>query len=279
MFATRPVPAARLTWIGALATATLLTPLGAQERPDVYAAPYMEAMTWTEIRDAIAGGRKVAIIPTGGTEQNGPHMVLGKHNYIVTFAAGLLANRLGNALVAPTLQYVPEGDYTRPDFGAKPGVISLLQPAYEQVLDAAVRSLKVHGFTDILLIGDSGGNQSGMVNVAKTLNTEWAGSGVKVHALTDYYQQGRILVRDYLKKTFGWDEQTVGSHAGTSDTSQLLYVFSQGIRTDRLAPGGGSADSGVNGDPTKATAEIGRIAIDFKVNAAVAQFRGQTGTK
>ena len=271
----------RLQLLALIAVATALlphAPLAAQSRPDPYAAPYMEAMTWTEIRDAIAGGRKVAIIPTGGTEQNGPHMVLGKHNYIVTFAAGLLANRLGNALVAPTLQYVPEGDYTRPDFGAKPGVISLLQPAYEQVLDAAVRSLKVHGFTDILLIGDSGGNQSGMVNVAKALNAEWTGSGVKVHALTDYYQQGRILVRDYLKKTFGWDEQTVGSHAGTSDTSQLLYVFSQGIRTDRLAPGGGSADSGVNGDPTKATAEIGRIAIDFKVNAAVAQFRGQSGS-
>lgn len=239
--------------------------------------PYMEAMTWTEIRDAIAAGRKVAIIPTGGTEQNGPHMVLGKHNYIVTFAAGVLATRLGNALVAPTVQYVPEGNYNRPDFGAKPGVISLLQPAYESLLDAAVRSLKVHGFTDIILIGDSGGNQSGMSNVAKTLNAEWAGSGVKVHALTDYYQQGRILIRDYLQKTYGWSEQVVGSHAGTSDTSQLLYVFAQGIRTDKLAPSGGSPDSGVNGDPTKATAAIGKIAIDFKVNAAIAQFRTLSG--
>jgi creatinine amidohydrolase/Fe(II)-dependent formamide hydrolase-like protein len=275
--AIRAVLALALSSAGALLSSA--TPLAAQARPDLYAAPYMEAMTWTEIRDAIGGGRKVAIIPTGGTEQNGPHMVLGKHNYIVTFAAGLLANRLGNALVAPTLQYVPEGDYTRPDFGEKPGVISLLQPAYEQVLDAAVRSLRVHGFTDIVLIGDSGGNQSGMVNVAKALNAEWGGSAVRVHALTDYYQQGRILVRDYLQKTFGWDEQTVGSHAGTSDTSQLLYVFAQGIRTDRLAPSGGSADSGVNGDPTKASAEIGRIAIDFKVNAALAQFRTLTGGK
>jgi creatinine amidohydrolase len=262
----------------AIAALLLASPvLGAQERPDLQAAPYMEAMTWTEIRDAIAAGRKVAIVPIGGTEQNGPHMVLGKHNYIVTFAAGLLANRLGNALVAPTLQYVPEGNYTRPSFGDKPGVISLLQPAYEQVLDAAARSLKVHGFTDILLIGDSGGNQSGMTNVATALNAEWAGSGVRVHALTDYYQQGRVLIRDYLQKTFGWSEQVVGSHAGTSDTSQLLYVFSDGVRPDRLAVNGGSPTSGVNGDPTKATAEIGKVAIDFKVNAALAQFRGATG--
>lgn len=253
--------------------------LPAQDRPDLLASPYMEAMTWTEIRDAMAGGAKVAILPTGGTEQNGPHMILGKHNYIVTFSAGVLAKRLGNALVAPTLQYVPEGDYNRPNFGEKPGVISLPQAAYEKVLDAAVRSLKVHGFTDILLIGDSGGNQSGLNNVAKALNAEWAGSGVRVHALTDYYQQGRIQIRDYLQKTFGWSEQVVGSHAGTSDTSQLLWVYAQGIRKDKLAPSGGSADSGVNGDPTKATPEIGKIAIDFKVNAAIAQFKSGTGAK
>ena len=87
-------------------------PLSAQAVRRPLGPPYLEAMTWTEIRDAIGGGKRLAIIPTGGTEQNGPHMVLGKHNYIVTFTAGQLADRLGNALVAPTVQYVPEGDYT-----------------------------------------------------------------------------------------------------------------------------------------------------------------------
>jgi creatinine amidohydrolase/Fe(II)-dependent formamide hydrolase-like protein len=247
-------------------------------RPDPLAAPYLEAMTWTEIRDAIAGGSRTVIIPTGGTEQNGPHMVLGKHNYIVTFAAGVLAQRLGNTLVAPTVQYVPEGDYTRPGFGDKPGVISLPDTSYRKLLDAAVRSLRVGGFTDILLIGDSGGNQGGLTAVADALNAEWAGSGVRVFALVDYYQKGRVLLREYLKKTFGWDEQVVGTHAGTTDTSQLLYVYPQGIRTDRLAPGGGSPDSGVNGDPTKASAEIGRVAIDLKVNAAITQYRALKGS-
>jgi creatinine amidohydrolase/Fe(II)-dependent formamide hydrolase-like protein len=245
----------------------------APSRPNLLGPPYLEAMTWTEIRDAIAGGKRTVIIPTGGTEQNGPHMVMGKHNYIVTFAAGQMAERLGNALVAPTIQYVPEGDYTRPGFGDKPGVISLPSPSYDRLLDAAVRSLRVHGFTDILLIGDSGGNQDGITNVAKALDTEWAGTGVHVYGLVDYYAKSRIALRDYLQKTFGWDEATVGSHAGTSDTSQLLYVFAQGIRTDKLAPGGGSPDAGVSGDPTKATAAIGKIAVDMKVNAALEQYK------
>lgn len=237
-------------------------------------APFIEEMTWTEVRDAMAAGKRVVIVPIGGTEQNGPHMVLGKHNYIVTHAARMIADRLGNALVAPTIQYVPEGDYTRPGFGDKPGVISLPSPAYDRLLDAAARSLRVHGFTDILLIGDSGGNQRGMTQVADSLNREWGGTGVRVHALVDYYQVGRVKAREWLLQTYGWDEETVGSHAGTSDTSQLLYVYPAGIRTTKLAPGGGSADSGVSGDPTKASAEIGKQIVQIKVDAAVAQFRG-----
>ena len=56
-------------------------------------------------------------MPTGGTEKNGYHMVLGKHNYVVTYAANLMARRLKNALVAPTIQYVPEGDPDRQNAG------------------------------------------------------------------------------------------------------------------------------------------------------------------
>jgi len=269
---------ANLILVALFASAVFAAPARAQARPNLYGPPYLEAMTWTEIRDAIAGGKKVAIVPTGGTEQNGPHMVLGKHNYIVTFAAGQIANTLGNALVAPTVQYVPEGDYTRATFGDKPGVISLPSPSYDRLLDAAVRSLKVHGFTDILLIGDSGGNQNGLTAVANALNAEWAGTGVKVYALVDYYQKGRIAIRDYLQKTFGWDAATVGSHAGTSDTSQLLYVFAEGIRMDKRMPNGGAPDAGVQGDPTKATAAIGKIAIDQKVNFAIEQYKALKGS-
>src|SRR5262245_4760281 len=84
------------------------TTVGAQ-RPNLLAAPYTETMTWTDIRAAIDGGKKVIIIPTGGVEQNGPHMTLGKHNDIVTFAAGLIAEKV-NGLVAPTVKWVPEGN-------------------------------------------------------------------------------------------------------------------------------------------------------------------------
>ena len=107
------------------------------------------------------------------------------------------------------------------------------------LLDAAARSLKVHGFTDILFIGDSGGNQAGLTNVANKLNEEWKDTGVKVFALTDYYNASRIYFRAWLQAAFGYDEDTAGSHAGITDTSQMLFIRPAGVRRDQLKPWGG----------------------------------------
>ena len=230
---------------------------------------FIDELTWEETRDALKAGKTTVIVPTGGTEKNGYHMVTGKHNYVVTYAANQMARRLKNALVAPTIQYVPEGD---PDTSV-PGEISLPSPAYDLLLDAAARSLKVHGFTDILFIGDSGGNQAGMASVAAKLNEEWKGAGTKVFALTDYYNASRLHYRAWLQAAFGYDEETAGSHAGITDTSQMLFVRPSGIRKDQIKPWGGAADSGVSGDPSKATAEIGKMGVEFKVNAGLNQYK------
>lgn len=230
---------------------------------------FIDELTWEETRDALKAGKRTVIIPIGGTEKNGYHMVLGKHNFVVSFAANQMARKLGNTLVAPTIQFVPEGDPDRQD----PGEISLPSPAYDMLLDAAARCLKAHGFTDILFIGDSGGNQTGMRNVADKLTEEWKGSGVRVYALTDYYEGGRQHYRAWLEAAHNYDDQTVGSHAGISDTSQMLHVRPAGIRKDQIKLWGGAQDAGVSGDPVKATAEIGRMGIAFKVNAGINQFR------
>jgi creatinine amidohydrolase/Fe(II)-dependent formamide hydrolase-like protein len=230
---------------------------------------FIDELTWEETRDALKAGKTTVIVPTGGTEKNGYHMVLGKHNYVVTHAANLMARRLKNALVAPTVQYVPEGN---PDSANRPGVISHPSPAFDMLLDAAARSLKAHGFKDILFIGDSGGNQGGLTNTANKLNEEWKDSGYRAYALTDYYGLGREHYRAWLLAAYGYTDQIIGSHAGISDTSQLLFVRPAAVRKDQLKPWGGPKDSGVSGDPMKATAEIGKMGIEFKVNAAIAQF-------
>jgi creatinine amidohydrolase/Fe(II)-dependent formamide hydrolase-like protein len=230
---------------------------------------FIDEMTWEETRDALKAGKTTVIVPTGGTEKNGYHMVLGKHNFVVTYTANLMARRLKNALVAPTIQYVPEGDPDRQN----PGAISLPSPAYDMLLDAAARSLKVHGFKDILFIGDSGGNQAGLRAVAEKLNQEWEGTNTKAFALTDYYEASRIYYRAWLQAAFGYDEETAGSHAGITDTSQMLFIRPAGVRKDQIKPWGGPQDSGVSGDPAKATADIGKMGVEFKVNAGIAQYK------
>lgn len=84
-------------------------------QPNSSKTVFMEDMTWQEIRQAIQSGASTVIIPTGGTEQNGPHVILGKHNYIVRYTAGKIAEQLGNTLVTPTIAYVPEGNITPPE--------------------------------------------------------------------------------------------------------------------------------------------------------------------
>ena len=174
---------------------------------------FLEELTWIEARDAIAAGKTTIIIPTGGTEQNGPHIVLGKHNYLVKYKAGEIAKSLGNALVAPVVAYVPEGDINPPTGHMRfAGTITLPQDVFSKVLEYAARSFKQHGFLDIALVGDSGGNQAGQKIVADALNREWAATKVRVHHVTAYYP-GR---GDDWVEAQGVSTEDVGSHDGQS---------------------------------------------------------------
>jgi creatinine amidohydrolase/Fe(II)-dependent formamide hydrolase-like protein len=231
---------------------------------------FLEDLTWTEVRDALASGKTTVIIPTGGTEQNGPHMVLGKHNYLVRYKAGEVAKRLGNALVAPVMAYVPEGDIDPPTGHMRfAGTITTPNAVFAQVLEYAARSLKQHGFRDIALLGDSGGNQSAQASVAGSLNNEWAPTPVRVHHLTDYYPGPGD---DWLRQQ-GFSADDVGSHAGMHDTSSLMFLNPAMIRLDKRTPGKTGDGTGVVGNPARATAEYGRQIVDMQIAAAVRQIR------
>ncbi|HXV86645.1 MAG TPA: creatininase family protein, partial [Gemmatimonadales bacterium] len=150
------------------------------------------------------------------------------------------------------------------------GTITLPNEHFMKVLEWAARSLKVHGFTDIILIGDSGGNQNGQKSVADALNAEWAGSGVRVHHVPDYYSNNGNV--EWLVSQ-GEKQEDVGSHAGINDTSQLWALAASLVRPDKFAPGGGYQGSGVNGNPTRASVEYGRRLLEQKIEAGVKQAR------
>ncbi|MDE0899440.1 MAG: creatininase family protein [Longimicrobiales bacterium] len=149
---------------------------------------WIERMTWMDVRDALAAGKTTAIISTGGMEPNGPWLVTGKHNYVLRENCPRIAIYLGNALCAPVLELVPEGSIEPPSgHMTSPGTISLRQETFEAVLTDMAESLYQHGFENIVFIGDSGGNQSGMGNVADALNAKWGGSAA-AHFIPEYYR-------------------------------------------------------------------------------------------
>jgi creatinine amidohydrolase/Fe(II)-dependent formamide hydrolase-like protein len=201
------------------------------------------------------------LIPIGGTEQNGPHMALGKHNARAAVLAERIAKSLGNAVVAPVVAYVPEGSVDPPAAHMRfPGTISVPEPAFETVLEGAARSLRRAGFRDIVLLGDHGGYARSVAAVARRLNREWSPSGAKVHAPPEYYRAGE---RDFAKvlagRGFRVDE--IGTHAGLADTSLTLAVAPALVRGDRMhaAP---SAAEGTYGDPRRSSAELGEMAAN-----------------
>ena len=238
------------------------------ETPDTV---FLEELTWTEVRDAIDSGTTTIIVPTAGTEQNGPHMVLGKHKYRINAGSERIARALGNALVAPVITYVPEGRIDPPTGHMRyAGTISIPNDVFMAVLEYSARSLKVHGFTDILFIGDSGPNQQGMQEIAKMLNEEWAVEEARVLYISGWYTS--TTFREWLMEQ-GETEEAIGGHAGLQDTALLLAVAPEHVRTDSMSVGRGTDVDGVSGDPTRATIEIGKKGMDFAHEAAMNQIR------
>ena len=244
------------------------------------AAVSLEDLTWTELRDRIAGGTTTILVPIGGTEQNGPAMALGKHNVRVKALAEKIAERLGNAVVAPVLAYVPEGSIDPPTAHMKfPGTITIGDKVFEQVLESAARSFKLHGFKTIVLLGDHGGYQANERAVADRLNGEWRKTPVRVLASTEYYQitQGAYVAQ---LLSAGAKQAEIGTHAGLADTSLMLAIDPSLVRRDRLAAGPKptAADGVYGGDPTRSSAEFGQIGVDLIVSGtakAIQDFVGK----
>jgi len=246
---------------------------------DATAAPasvYLEDMTSPELAARVAAGATTVLVPIGGTEQNGPYMVLGKHNVRARVLAGEIAKALGNAIVAPVIAYVPEGAVHPPTAHMKfAGTLSVPVPVFEGVLEGAARSLKQHGFRDVIFLGDHGGYQASESRVADKLDREWAGDrGCRVHALLEYYRVTETSYLDALK-AHGATPAEIGVHAGLADTALSLAVDPGLVRTDALAKATGKPgeDQGVHGDPRRATAELGRLGTQRIVDASVAAIK------
>jgi len=231
---------------------------------------FIEDLTWHEVRDAIANGRTTALYYAGSTEQNGPHMALGKHNFIARHVAGRIAEELGNALAYPVLPFAPTGDAGRKTSHMRfPGTVTVSEATFGAVAREVALSAIAAGFRNVVLMGDHGGGQGTLKRVASELEREWSPKGTHVYYVGDVYYKAGEQVRQHLGKR----AKAAGGHAGIHDTSVMMFLDTQQkwIRKDKLAPA--DPHAGVDGDPREASADLGKAFLEIKINNAVAQIK------
>ena len=241
-----------------------------------------EMMTWAEVKKAIhEEGKTTVLVYNGGTEQRGPQNVNGGHNLMARATVRAIALKLGNAITAPVMPFsVNEAS------AELPGTIGLTGPLFAAVNEQVAEQLIKSGFKNVVLMGDHGGGQKELGEVAKKLDAKYAGQGIRVVFADEMYEKAQ---GDY-EKWLAENKYPSGGHASVMDTSEMLYLGGDKgwVRKELLAtavgdpvrrpgeprdPNAKRVNNGITGDARPSTPELGKRIFDMKVDYAVRQIK------
>jgi creatinine amidohydrolase/Fe(II)-dependent formamide hydrolase-like protein len=237
----------------------------------IHDSVWLEDLTWLEVRDLMRAGRSTVLVSSGGVEQNGPWLALGKHNIILRATMDAVARKMGDALVAPVVPFVPEGEFAPPTGHMRyPGTVSVTQETFRALLTDIARSMKAHGFRHVVFLGDSGGNQTGMEAVAATLAKEWAGSGTDIVFIPEYYDNARWNA--WIAEQ-GVNEELEGLHDDVRHSSIMMLVDPEYVRTRERMDAGLFRINGVELAPVEKTQALARRLVDYQAQVTVEAIR------
>jgi len=227
---------------------------------------WIDELTWMEVRDRIRTGHTTAIIATGGIEQNGPYLATGKHNVILESMCPAIAAELGNALCAPIVAFVPEGNIDPPSGHMHfPGTISVRDKTFHALLVDIASSLAQTGFTSLVLIGDSGGNQEGMARAAEQLNELWADSPARAHFVREFYTTGWDETMAYSEEVLGIKEsKNDGFHDDIWVTAMMMATDPASVRYEQRVKKGLATINGVDLQPLERTRDLGEKMVSYR---------------
>lgn len=191
----------------------------------------LELLTQSEVADKIKNGWTSVFLPTGGTEIRGPHATIGVHNVLATHRAVEAARRLGKTIVAPTIpfavsatggasaaQWKAFADGTGPS-APNAGAIQVDSPTFKGIIQGSVESLMYIGFKDIFVMGDHGGGQNEMKQVAEEMSAKFASRGIRVHYVGDFYQKTHDDIDMYMFE----HKLPIAGHGGMMETAEMMY--------------------------------------------------------
>ena len=237
-----------------------------------------EMMTWPEVKQALQAGRTTALVYNGGTEQRGPQNVNGGHTLMGRATVRAIALKLGNAIAAPVLPFSPNN--ASADL---PGTIGLTPELYAALNEQIVDQLIKTGFKNVVLMGDHGGGQRELGDVAKKLDSQHSPRGIHVVYCDEVYGKANRDFDAWLAE-HGYPKS---SHAGIPDTSEMLYLEGSQpwVRKELVKAAIGdpvpepgerpqrSVNNGITGDARRSTAELGKRIFELKVAYAVRQIK------
>jgi creatinine amidohydrolase/Fe(II)-dependent formamide hydrolase-like protein len=239
---------------------------------------WLEEMTWMDVRDAMKAGKRTIIIPTGGVEPNGPWLALGKHNYVLQSNCDAIARTLGNALCAPVVKFVPEGDVaTKSGHMASPGTITMREETFRSILEDTARSLQAHGFENIILIGDSGGNQAGQKAVAEKLNAEWNGKAVAAH-IPQYYDYAGVA-KHFADTGLIKDGQSDNMHDDPIISLNMFNTDPNSIRYEQRVKAGKASINGVDLSNREKSADLAKKIVEYRATVTADAIRKAIASK
>lgn len=274
-------------WIASACLCALTLAASAQPKVD------FEMMTWKEVKDALAAGKTTALVYNGGTEQRGPQNVNGGHTLMAKATVLAIAEKLGNAIAAPVLPFSP--NRASADL---PGTIGLSNELFADLNEQIGEQLIKSGFKNVVFMGDHGGGQAQLGEVAKKLDAKYSSQGIHAVYCDEVYSKANGDFDKWLTAN-GYPSST---HAGIPDTSEMLYLGADKgwVRKDLIATavgnpvtpgargrGRGARDpnapprvnNGIQGDARRSTAELGQKLFDMKVDYAVRQIHELLGAK
>jgi len=239
-------------------------------------------MTWPELKEAIHEKQKTtALVFNGGTEQRGPQNVNGGHTLMARATVKAIAQRLGNAIAAPVLPFSVNN--ASADL---PGTIGITPPLFAAVNEQVAEQLIRNGFKNIVLMGDHGGGQVELKEVATKLNEKYSPQGIRIIYCGDVYTRANADFDAWLAAN-GYPPSV---HAGIPDTSEMLYLggddgwvrkdlvptalgdppLKQGAQAD---PNAKRINNGIVGDARRSSAMLGKQFFDMKVDYAAKQIQ------
>ena len=244
---------------------------------------YIEEMTWMEVRDALAAGKTTAIIATAGVEQTGPYSDAGSHGFIMRATTRAVARKVGNALVAPIVDYVPQGNIDPPSGHMRyPSTLSVSEATFMALLSDIANSLRVHGFENIVLIGDSGGNQNGMKSVAETLSKDWSGrknkfgKQTRIFYINEYYDNERWDA--WLAKK-GYKEDEAKIHDRLRHTVLNMVVDPEHVRYSQRVANGKASINGISIENTEKMLALGYELLDYQADVTAKAIKERIAEK